>query len=359
MKKLLIVIIVCITSLVKAQVDLGEFTMSNQTSPAFLLVEESPTSIYTPENIKALSVHVLDNLGESLSIELTPYFYINTKSKDRTYEKYIGVEKNPSTNEIKQYPFRGLNTTSISFAYVDKEFASFIESKKTYSIGARTTILRFYNKNKVYENKVGMANALSNIVIPPSVISEGEEAIKKYYADNQDAINKLIEPFQKTIKPFARLDGAIGYSALFKENTTNSSTVNRLGGWLTAETSFILNEGAETKHNNYFNLLLTARYIEDGFNIDANQEYFDAFYRDFGGKAEFEFGSIAFSYEYISRNGTITSERSVGTLTYTFNENISISGGFGKDFPEEDNLITVFGIHWGINLGNENIPISN
>ena len=152
MKKLLSLMVIVVNSFCIAQnVDLSQFTLSNPSSPAFVLVEETPTAIYTPDNFKALALHALDNFGESFSIEATPYLVINQESKNRTYQKYIGVTKNDS-GELEQNPFSGLKTTTISLAYVDKEFNGLADERKTYSIGARTTLLRFYNKEKVHKN---------------------------------------------------------------------------------------------------------------------------------------------------------------------------------------------------------------
>ena len=72
---------------------LSEFNLTNSSSPAFVLIEEAPSEIYIPENLKALTVHALNNFDGSLSIELSPYYFINTKSKDRSFFKYIGIEK--------------------------------------------------------------------------------------------------------------------------------------------------------------------------------------------------------------------------------------------------------------------------
>lgn len=340
------------------QIDLSEFTLSNTTSPAFVLVEETPTAIYTPENLKALVVHAMNNFGEGLSVEVTPYFLIGQDRKDRTYQNYIGVMADDE-NVLRQNPFSGLKTTSISFAYVDKAFSGLEEERKTYSIGVRTTILRFYNKQKVHDNTIGMATALSNITVPQDVLIQGPEAIQQYYSDNQEDINALIEPFQKVIKPLFRLDAASGYSTLFKENSISSGTASRFGTWLTAESSVILNEGSDAKTNNYFNVLMTARYVEDGFNVNMEDSYATNYYRDFGGKVELEFGRLGFGYEYISRDGTISSERSVGNIRFTITKDISITGGFGKDFAvTDDNLITIFGINWGINTGNSKVKLS-
>jgi hypothetical protein len=185
-----------------------------------------------------------------------------------------------------------------------------------------------------------------------------EAAIKEYYDDHQEELNKLFEPYQKTIKPIFKLDGALGYSALFKENTLSSSTVNRFGIWLVGEFSQVLNEGTDSKYNNYINILLTSRYVNDGFNLNSSGKYFDENYNDFGGKIALDFGKFSFGYEFISRNGTIDSERSVGDIKFMISNNVSISGGFGKDFELEDNLVTVFGINWGFNMGGNKIPIN-
>lgn len=353
-------ILLCLLTLCLSaqQVDLSKFTLANTSTPAFLLVEETPTAIYMPENLKAFTVHALGNLGSSLSVELTPHFLINPDKKDRTYQKYIGVMKDPETQKLKQDPFSGINTTTVSLAYVDKNFSGLPDERKTYSLGIRTTLLRFYDKRKVHDNTVGMAMALSEITVPQNVLLQGEEAIQKYYDENQEQINTLLQPFQKTKKPLFRLDAALGYSVLFKENKTDSGTANRFGSWFTAETSLILNEGSDAKTNNYFNLFVTARYIEDGFNLDSD-DYFTNYYRDFGGKLEFEFGPVAVAYEYISRHGSINSQRSVGSVHFTLTKDISITGGFGKDFTVSDeNLVTIFGIHWGINAGNNKVKLN-
>ncbi len=355
MNKFFLCFFLVISSVLYSQqnVDLSEYTMSNNSSAAFLLVDESPTIIYTADNLKALSLHVLDNFGQSISFELSPYFILNSKSPNRTYYKYIGVEKDTLTNKIKQNPFSGLNTTNVSFAYVEKEFAGIEGDRKTYSIGVNTTILRWYTKadlDRSYTNSENMAKKLSDIVVPVSILSQGADAIRVFYS-------KQALPFQKTFKPTFRLDGAIGYSTLLKENDTNAETANRFGSWLTGEFSLLLNYGADAKHNNYLNILFTGRYVEDEFNIGLDDEFFTEYYRDYGGKIEFEFGRVAFSYEYISRNGSITSERSVGNLTYTINEDISLTGGFGKDFPLDENLVTVFGINWGVGMGKTSVPI--
>ena len=64
----------------------------------------------------------------------------------------------------------------------------------------------------------------------------------------------------------------LGYSTLFKENDIDSDTASRFGCWLTAEFSLLLNGKSTTaKHNNYVNVLALGRYVEDGYNMNAQQ----------------------------------------------------------------------------------------
>ena len=344
-------------------VDLSKFQMSNITSPAFQLLEETVTDVYTPGNIKALALHVQNNFGESMAVEIAPYFFINTKSKSRTYDKYIGVTKDEN-GVLKQNPFSGLNTTTLSFAYLKKDFETIAgdDEHKTFSIGGRTTLLRFFNTKKIDQQKQSIQRILTdpNSMIPEEILdmedeSEQLEAIKKFLLEEQK-IRERLKPYEKTIKPIFKLDGAIAYSSLFKENSTDGGTVNRFGSWLTGKFSLILNEdNDESATNNYFDLLFMARYIEDEFNMEIADTFTTNYYRDFGIKANFDLGKFTFGYEYIKRHGTITSKRSVGNISFAIDKNISITGGFGKDFQANDNLLAIFGINWGLNFGDSTL----
>lgn len=360
MKNLILILVLALYSSVvfsqnDKQIDLSEFNLSNNSSPAFVLINESPTEVYIPENLDALTIHALNNLDGSLSIEVSPYYFINTKSKNRTFFKYIGIEK--TGGEYKQKPFSGINTATFSVAYANKEFENLIdENRKVFSVGFRTKLLRFYDKNEVVKYHDKVSTILSNITYPTSVLldisnastpEEKTKIINKYFKTDEGVKNlRNLEMYKKPIKPIFQIDFAIGYSSLFEENKASSNTLNRFGTWLTSEFSLILNKDSDdSKSNNYVNLFLTSRYIEDEFNLNENTLY----YRDFGGKIELELGKFSLGYEYIDRNGSIDNERSVGTIKYLINKNISLNGGFGKDFSSEENLVTLFGINWGIN----------
>ncbi|MEM6895380.1 MAG: hypothetical protein AAF554_16915 [Bacteroidota bacterium] len=383
MKKFLqFLFIVCFyTSLSAQQIPLSEFNLSNSTAPAFVLLEETPTEIYVPENIKSLTIHALNNFNESLSVELNPYYFIDTKNENRTFYRFIGLED--KNGKCKQKHFSGITReTSISFAYLNKEFENISDgNRNVYSLGIRTKIFRIYPKKKV----TSIYNLISKVLIdsiapiPQKILNQlkgkedevQQEILKnfnkrEYYESAEgkqdlvsdenkslykqdDVVNLLKENgIYKTIKPIFQIDGALGYSILFEENNINSATLNRFGAWLTPELAIQLNAGKKgNKTNNYINAFAVLRYIEDGFNSNDNT----LFYRDFGGKIELEVGKFSFGYEYIKRNGSMESERSVGNIKFLVNKDVSLTGGFGKDFSSDENLVTLFGVNWGLNFG--------
>ena len=166
-------------------------------------------------------------------------------------------------------------------------------------------------------------------------------------------LNSIICP--KILKPNFRLDGSLAYSLMFLNNNFDRST-HRFGSWLTANLAFDISKKksatpSDKNTNNYINILAIAKYVEDGFIIDENQRFIDRTFWDYGAKIELEVNQLKFSYEYLQRNGDVDQHRSVGNIIYQLNKNISITGGFGKDFQEEDNLVTILGINWGLNLG--------
>ncbi|MEE1962012.1 hypothetical protein V1387_04890 [Allomuricauda taeanensis] len=358
------------------QIPLSEFKLSNSTAPVFILLEETPTEVYVPENLKSLTIHALNNFNESISIELNPYYFIDTKNKGRTFYKYLGIEE--EKGKYKQHPFTGITrATSVSFSYLNKEFENIgNENRKVFSLGLRTKLFRIYNPNKVKSNYDSISKVLNKIApIPQNILTEligkdddeqqrilgdyykseegkehlNSEKVKEHYGYDE-AIKKLQSGgVYKTIKPIFQIDGAIAYGILFEENNINSATLNRFGAWLTPELSLPINsEKKGSKTNNYINVFAVIRYVEDGFTSNSD----NLFYRDFGGKIEFEVGKFNFGYEYIKRNGSTESERSVGNIKFLINKDVSLTGGFGKDFSSDENLVTLFGINWGLNFGN-------
>ena len=161
--------------------------------------------------------------------------------------------------------------------------------------------------------------------------------------------SKKLKEFPEILKhPFLMLDFASAYSVLYPAKTYKTSQPDRLGIWSTLTISPKL-IGA----NNYLNFYGFIRYLEDKAVYNkTNLNYNDQFkYFDFGGKIQFDFNDLSIGYEYIKRNGDGKDYRSVGLIQYKVNTDVYLTGGFGKNFTSDadKDLVTLFGIRWGVN----------
>ncbi|WP_136582873.1 hypothetical protein [Psychroserpens sp. NJDZ02] len=402
-------------SFAQDNVSVNDFNFESTTNPAFSLLGETPTQINTPDNLKALGLYLSNGFSNTnIAVEVNPYWLIDFEV-DRSYQNYRGLNTNDNGKTYID-PFIGLKTnSSFSVGYIDKQFSGFEAEKKTLAIGYRTTILQFYNTkrldkiqeaiqqidngvqrplNKLFEEFLageninfpgsGSCNALETdlelkakyeslaqdfldrildeqvpddpdaLAIRGVNILSGMDRLKitkgdivsSYFEDRCENIKNFVTN-PKTVKPVFRLDGAIGYSVLFKENEVNTATANRFGAWLTADVAVQLNS------QSYLHFYGIGKYVDDGFNIDNAGLYSNQYFWDYGGKVELELKKLKFSYEYLMRSIDSEQFRSVGNITYQVNNNISVTGGFGKDFPSDNNLVTILGINWGLDLGED------
>ena len=407
--------LVCGFSFAQDNVSVNDFNFESTTNPAFSLLGETPTQINTPDNLKALGLYLSNGFSNTnIAVEVNPYWLIDFEV-DRSYQNYRGLKTNGNGKTYID-PFIGLKTnSSFSVGYIDKQFSGFEAEKKTLAIGYRTTILQFYNTkrldkiqeaiqqidngvqrplNKLFEEFLageninfpgsGSCNALETdlelkakyeslaqdfldrildeqapddpdaLAIRGVNILSGMDMLKitkgdivsSYFEDRCENIKNFVTN-PKTIKPVFRLDGALGYSVLFKENEVSAATANRFGVWLTADVAVQFNS------QSYLHFYGIGKYVDDGFNIDSAGLYSNQHFWDYGGKVELELKKLKFSYEYLMRSIDSDQFRSVGNITYQVNNNISVTGGFGKDFPSDNNLVTILGINWGLDLGED------
>ncbi len=158
-------------------------------------------------------------------------------------------------------------------------------------------------------------------------------------------------------KPALAVDLAVGYNHRYYNSEFNNNDFGRLGVWSTVAGSFFLNKKADNK--DYLNLYGFARYLVEGDNFEiaeGTEDKFNAF--DLGVKAELEFKKLTIGYEYINRSGDLKGYRSAGNIRYQAFDNIYLTGTFGNNFEEQDDLITLFGIQWGINNPIQSIAVA-
>ena len=376
------------------EVSIGDFNFESTTNSAFLLLGETPTAISTPNNLKSLALYLSNGFSNSnIALEINPY-WLFWSDKDTSYEDYRGIKKR-GDKEIIQSGKKFETNSSISIAYLDKKFEGLPESRKVFAIGGRFTFYEYYGPDRTdevvnvvkavsspYSNRVlnqfngylGLDEA--GLLTPDpgdcetfqasGTIPEGYRAVAsrffalypkvaKTYKSEEDLLKDYFDQScgvasdfvfnQENIKPIFRLDGALGYSYLFKENDVNASTANRFASWLTADVAFKFNDAR------YIHILAIGKYVDDGFQRNEQGLFFTENFWDYGAKIEMELDRFSFSYEYLERSGDGAQFRSVGNITYQINKTMSITGGFGKDFPLGDNLISLIGVNWGLNAG--------
>lgn len=168
-----------------------------------------------------------------------------------------------------------------------------------------------------------------------------------------DEVQKAVVDLSE-MKPKFSIDFAGAYNHFWDNKNFSSGKFGRLGAWLTMNYNISLNKVKDEKKQNFLKLFLLNRYIVDKMNFDKIKSTYgnNSFY-DIGGKLNFEFNKLSFGYEYIRRFGDDEEYRSVGNVMYRINDNVSLIGGFGKNFENKDNMIATLGLRWGLNFNND------
>ncbi|MDR1680119.1 MAG: hypothetical protein LBR81_10170 [Prevotellaceae bacterium] len=371
MKSISIILLSCLMLLslsLFGQTETNSINLSDlevPTSPAFMLLDNTPVSIENPVSSKALVLSVLDaiNTGNGFpkdyAVEFTPFWFF--EHPDMTAYKYFGFR---SDTTDKQNVWKDLPRASFSFAFTSGE--SSIENQEIsindIAVGGRTKILSIRSKNDIEEYKSilgSIEDSLTSQLIEMNKIKDPslKKAMLNKYAKNPNFL-KLKEDLNNILnrRPIFSLDAAVGYNHFFLDNNFNDSHFGRFGAWLTGNYSQAVNKKSRSLH--YLNFYAVGRYFSDGTVWENNgfvrKDFFDA-----GGKMEYEQGKFSFAGEYIYRfNDDIgKSYRCVGIVKYKLMEQVYLTCSFGKNFGTSDNLISFLGLNWGISSGKEQVQL--
>ena len=444
MKRTLLLIILCTLHIGVAQ-ETGEINFENleiPNTPAFILLDEAPTSIQRPNSTRAFALDLLQNLKDdgvldNIAVEVTPFWMIqHTKMSP---EKFYGIKTDTESKLTRQNPFAKLRLASVSAAYIKSA-----DSILNMSIGARATIFEIKRKNDVeayrsvlnetqqflsntfnyfeeytefckvpkaenYDDLASYQTALSEFnkacasqpAKPDAPITdekreaykeamktyritcycmqpergdfgtdfEYDAAMKKFNSDRDAYISKREKEsgfdldafdarFQEIVnrKPVFAVDLAVAYNQRFYGNTFNDNSAGRFGVWSTLTFNAFLD--SKPLHTDFLNIYGFVRYLDDtarGVIPGASDDRFNAF--DIGIKGELEFKKLIVGYEYIDRSGDMEGYRSTGVIQYKLVDDFYLTGSFGNNFSETNDIVTVFGIKWGINSALQNIII--
>ena len=364
------------------------FDLEIPNNPAFILLDNAPSVIERPNSSKAIGTTLLQNIAadgvlNNIAVEVTPFWL--SKNPRRSALKYYGVDANK-----KQKYFSKLKLASFSGAYV-KEPSNIIN----VSIGGRATLFEIKRTEDIdayFEAYDGIYKIVSNIgdlleadfdmenPIPTCENGETPEECNKlreaYNAKLKEFTNSIEDPEfkQKRInekskatgwedkmqeiikrKPLLAIDVAAAYNQRYYNSEFNNNGFGRFGVWGT------LGLYPNIENQNFLNLYIFTRYLVEGdapnqLALSSDADKYNAF--DLGIKGELEFERIILSYEYINRSGDLKGYRSSGTIKYKMSDTLFVTGTFGNNFEENDDLITLFGIQWGLNNPIQSVGIN-
>lgn len=347
----------------KKELNLKDIEMP--TSPGFILLDQSPTNIERPNSGKALAVSALSSFTESnglpqnYAVEFTPFWFF--KHPNMNVLKYLGYK------DKIQRPFSSLKMVTLSLAYVNQTDTVSQTPINNISVGARTNIIKIRSKNNLDEiekaNTKAVAalrninNEIVKLIGPFDPIDPAGYKIKQEHllSTLQDSLNNNLSEASLQ-KPIFAIDFAIAYSTFFTNNDYSTKKFGRFGTWITLNHA----EKLSSDNSSYLNLYAIGRYLRDGtYKDDVGDFYLQTFF-DFGGKIEFELNKFSIAYEYIQRsNNSIKTSRSTGQIKYKISDNLLLIGAFGENFGNNNNLVSMLGLNFGILSGNEKATIED
>jgi hypothetical protein len=366
-------------------------------SPAFILLDAAPTSVEKPTSTKAFALSILNSINENsglpkdYAVEFTPYWFIKHRT---TAYKYWGI----SDKTENQLPFSSINRFAVSLALVSNSAADTLTHPKTTNIsgGLRTILVKVRNQKDV-KDLIEANGKIVNILRTSSV---GSEVITKEINDLEDirdtipkdssarksAIMQKIDALKKTKqnhldslanskelmnveqlifqdilarRPLFAIEGAIASNIAFNNNDFSSYHAGRNGIWFNLAYSVSCDADTAMNKKDYLNLVIMGRFLNDNYQQIITNDFATRNLLDCGGKLEFEFDRLIFSYEYIyrwdSNDKTQNSFRSSGLIKFKLNEDLYLTAAFGRNFGSGNNLISQIGINWGIGTGNEKV----
>jgi hypothetical protein len=371
----LLLLMAILTTMSAAQVpDSVRVKMDNisiPNSPGFILLDESPSVIDRPASPKAFATSIFNSYRQAggfpsnYGVEFTPFWFF--RHPRMTAYKYLGYNK----AEEKQLPFSHIKKASISLAYVNNPDTDTTPSISNIAFGIRTTILSIRSRRNIQALKnandqiVQNLRNINQLVIELDPLEPGYHEKVQRIVDNYENDPQLLESEEQLrqlieVRPVFAIDAAIAYSRFFLNNKFSDQHFGRLGLWAVLNYSQAL--GKESIPKNYISLYGIFRYLQDGTVQNSSGSWDRTNHLDFGARAELELNKLSLSVEYLSRQRQDNAEntfRAVGVVNYRLSKSFSLTASFGRNFGEEQNLVTLFGLSFGLNSGNEAATIKD
>jgi hypothetical protein len=349
-------------------------------SPAFSIVDITPTLVQNPTTPKAFALGIAQSFQQSgagfpnnLSAEFAPVWWIQPKGIN--VYAYLGLplpSKRDSATSVKENLFAGLKFTTLSVAFINKDLIPDTSSKtqNIFSMGMHSTVIKVFG--------YGHAKKLNSLIAQWHTDAQFELTANEKLIDDMSRLNPHDTDYKKQVYKLQKKYTAIktpddlkeinelitqkpvfawDMSAAMAVYGLNNQTVRT--GRASLWTSFSLNLPiGDVKANNYFKINALGRYLIDNFQKNDQGNIVRQDNLDTGGNLGFEFNRLSLSMESLARfvNGQSgTKNRTVGVVSVKLTDTIFINGTFGQDFAGPNKLISSFGIDWG--FGKEKVSL--
>ncbi|GAB1402913.1 hypothetical protein MASR1M74_00910 [Lentimicrobium sp.] len=369
MRAYLLLFLLCSSMLGAAQNDAGVVKLGDlemPASPAFMLLDAVPTVIERPATARAFVLGIVNSVNQSgglpqnYAVEFTPFWFF--RHPHMTSLKYHGY----NATKDKQTPFSNISKGALSMAVVQTHDSTY--SRQNISFGLRTNLFTLKRREDIEALKAAnyelvgrlrdqqarlveyIGDLMLSVENPELYKQKVREFFEQEELNHMDEKSRIADILDR--KPLLSLDVAGALNLAFQNQKFSSGSIGRAGAWLTAQYAqpFRLKN---TEKENYLNVYVLMRYLNDERETGQLAHYFDA-----GGKAEIELHSFSFGYEYIWRKTSKANTfRSSGEIRYRISEVLSISAAFGRNFGNTNNLIALLGLQWGFNTGNEQVAV--
>jgi hypothetical protein len=330
------------TSIIK---DLSiSFAKVKKDSTNYLSIGARTNLIRIVANRKAFSKSFTDL--ESLFEKTT--MYSPTKDDIYDYQDLVGnvLEGNTTIFDLTEGDFIAINNFSINDK-LSNELNTFLS--KANITQNQLIIIRKKGDNKetiwqIIERYKGYRKASDEYLNDLDNYYSKADSFRKNFASNLNILQDDIP------KPLFTLDAAFAYSMFYPNNNYSDGETGKFGVWSTANLNLKL---PSDDNKEYLSFYAYGRYLKDNAYLDSDTNtYIHTDYFDIGTKIELEYHKLTFGYEYIHRDKGSDNYRSVGSIKYKFSDTITLTGGFGKNFEQKDNLVSIIGINWGIESNN-------
>lgn len=344
-------------SLLYAQEEIRPSDYDVPVSPAFMLLDVSPTMVDRPVSSKAFTTSVLNSVSEDIGfpddygIEFTPMLLVPSKNVD--HNSYYGIVK--KEGKEKQNPFSQLRYFSFSAASINESLDSADQQKaNNISLGLRFRLVQIQKKSAVSAYTAATQRYLARIadLRDANPLMPASDLIQLIASDA--ALKALEKPIVEAINfnPVFTVDlaGAVSYGALNSDFSTLSMA--RYAAWLTACYSNTLNSKQADHRDDFLNIYAFGRVLSDDGLYEDFATASNSQALDLGFKVEFELNRLSFSYELLQRRyangGPANTVRSTGLLGYALSDHVSAQLVFGKNFGDQDNLISQVSLNYGL-----------